>query len=167
MGIENKCIPPNRAYLKLWEALTILKKYPKAGETCLDLGASPGGWSWVLAECGAAVCAIDKAALDPTLSKYRNITFQEGSAFALAPESFKTVDWLCSDIICYPKRSLALIEKWIKSGTVKNLICTIKLQGEIDWETLHALQTIERGRLIHLFHNKHELTFLWPWPVSL
>ena len=39
--IEDKINPPNRAYLKLWEALTILGKYPQSGDKALDLGASP------------------------------------------------------------------------------------------------------------------------------
>src|SRR5436309_1011333 len=30
------------AYLKLWEALTLLKCRPAPGEICLDLGGSPG-----------------------------------------------------------------------------------------------------------------------------
>lgn len=47
--IENKAEPPSRAYLKLWEALTRLGEMPRPGQTCLDLGACPGGWTWVLA----------------------------------------------------------------------------------------------------------------------
>ena len=46
---EDRTGPPSRAYLKLWEALTRLGAWPGPGDTCLDLGASPGGWTWVLA----------------------------------------------------------------------------------------------------------------------
>lgn len=159
--VENKIVPPNCAYLKLWEALTLLERYPKAGEIAFDLGASPGGWSWVLAECGVEVLAIDKAPLDAKIAAYSNICFQTGSAFTVEPQDFEQVDWLCSDIICYPERSLALIQKWIESGKVKNIICTIKLQGETNWDIIKVLQSIENSRLVHLYHNKHELTFLW------
>ena len=43
--VEDKTGPPNRAYLKLWEALVRLRRWPQPGERCLDLGASPGGWT--------------------------------------------------------------------------------------------------------------------------
>ena len=44
--VEDRAGPPSRAYLKLWEALTLIGRRPQPGETCLDLGSSPGGWSW-------------------------------------------------------------------------------------------------------------------------
>ena len=66
--VEDRTGPPNRAYLKLWEALVRLGRWPGPGERCLDLGASPGGWTWVLAELGAAVVAVDKAPLDPRVA---------------------------------------------------------------------------------------------------
>ena len=59
--VEDKIGPPSRAYLKLWEALVRLRRWPQPGERCLDLGASPGGWTWVLATLGASVVAVDKA----------------------------------------------------------------------------------------------------------
>ncbi len=157
--IENKITPPNRAYLKLWEAFTYLRRFPKPGELCLDLGASPGGWSWVLAECGAKVIAVDKAPLAPHIAAHPNITFQEGSAFALAPADFGPVDWLCADIICYPERLLNLIEKWRTEGQAKNMICTIKLQGEPDWSVIQVLKAIPGTEIIHLSQNKNELCF--------
>lgn len=46
--IEDKVTPPNRAYLKLWEAFTRIGYTPKPGEQCIDLGACPGGWTWVM-----------------------------------------------------------------------------------------------------------------------
>ena len=59
--LEDKLNPPNRAYLKLWEALSLLELTPRRGETAYDLGASPGGWTSVLQALGVAVTAGDKA----------------------------------------------------------------------------------------------------------
>ena len=66
--VEDREGPPSRAYLKLWEALTRAGRWPRPGETCLDLGASPGGWTWAIAQLGAQVTAVDKAPLDPAVT---------------------------------------------------------------------------------------------------
>ena len=39
--VEDHAGPPSRAYLKLWEALTLIGLPPRAGEMCLDLGSAP------------------------------------------------------------------------------------------------------------------------------
>lgn len=159
--VENKTIPPNRAYLKLWEALSILNKYPKAGETCIDLGASPGGWSWVLANFNAKVISVDKAELAPHIKKMSQIRYLQESAFALNPKDFDKIDWLVCDVICYPERSLKLIQTWLEADKAKHIICTIKLQGEEDWNTLETLKAIPNSQLLHLYQNKHELTWFY------
>src|SRR3954454_7964110 len=58
--VEDRTGPPSRAYLKLWEALTLIGQRPGPGDVCPDLGSSPGGWSWALAQMGARVVSIDK-----------------------------------------------------------------------------------------------------------
>ena len=158
--IEDKQGPPSRAYLKLWEALVRLRRWPQPGERCLDLGASPGGWTWVLAKLGADVVAIDKAPLEPRIAALKGVSWRGESAFALEPDSVGPVDWLFSDIICYPARLLRLVEKWRASGLVKNFVCTIKFQGVTDHESAEAFAAIPGARVLHLHHNKHELTFL-------
>jgi 23S rRNA (cytidine2498-2'-O)-methyltransferase len=157
--IEDRA-PPSRAYLKLWEVFTLLDTRPKPGETCLDLGASPGGWSYVLGTLGARVIAIDKAPLDARLTALPNVTQRLESAFALAPHDVGPVDWLFSDVICYPVRLLALVEKFLAAGTVRNFICTIKFQGETDFATQERFAAIPGSRLMHLHVNKHELTWV-------
>src|SRR4051812_51631 len=85
--VEDRTGPPNRAYLKLWGALVRLGQWPGPGERCLDLGASPGGWTWVLARLGAEVIAIDKAPLDPRVAAMPGVIWRGESAFALDPQS--------------------------------------------------------------------------------
>lgn len=158
---ENRAGPPSRAYLKLWEALTLWRIWPAPGETCLDLGAAPGGWTWVLAGLGAQVIAVDKAPLDPTIAALPNVSCRQESAFALDPKNEPKIDWLFSDVIAYPERLLALIRAWIASGRVARIVCTLKFQGETDHATAEAFAAIPGAHLAHLFHNKHELTFFW------
>ena len=157
--VEDRDGPPNRAYLKLWEALVRAGRWPQPGERCLDLGASPGGWTYVLAKLGAGVIAIDKAPLDPKVAAMPGVAWRGESAFGLDPASVGPVDWLFSDIVCYPARLLALVERWRASGLVKNFVCTLKFQGETDHDSAAAFAAIPGARLLHLHHNKHELTF--------
>jgi 23S rRNA (cytidine2498-2'-O)-methyltransferase len=156
--VEDKEGPPSRAYLKLWEALTVLGERPQPDELCADLGSAPGGWTWVLARLGARVLSVDKAPLDPRVAALANVEHRRDSAFAIAPVA---VDWLFSDVICYPARLLALVERWIASGTTRRIVATVKFQGDTDHETARRFAAIPGARLVHLFHNKHELTFLW------
>lgn len=161
--VEDKINPPNRAYLKLWEAITLLNKQPKISETALDLGASPGGWTYVMQSLGTTVTAVDKALLDPKIANLPRVHFLQQSAFALEPSTLEqTYDWVLSDIACYPDRAYALIMKWIASGKAKQMIFTIKLQGEIDLKTIKQFQAIPNSRTINMFYNKHEVTFFYP-----
>lgn len=168
---EDREGPPSRAYLKLWEGLTrhnleFGHGLPQPGDVALDLGASPGGWAWVLAQTGAQVTAIDKAPLAENVMAMRNVAWRQGSAFALDPDDFGPVDWLCSDVICYPARLLRLVQRWLGSGLVRNAVCTLKFQGETDHDTARAFAAIPGSRLVHLHHNKHELTWLWSSPSA-
>ena len=158
--MEDRVGPPSRAYLKLWEACTRLGAWPQAGETCLDLGAAPGGWTWALAKLGAQVTAVDRSPLDPAVAAMPGVRFQPGSAFAREPAA---MDWLFSDVVAYPAPLLALVQRWVASGLVGHIVCTIKLQGETDHDAADAFAAIPGGRLMHLLHNKHELTFAWPF----
>lgn len=158
--VEDKKTPPNRAYLKLWELFTRLGTRPQPGVTCLDLGASPGGWTWVLHETGARVIAVDKAPLDPRIAALPRVTPRKESAFGLEPTAIGPIDWLFSDVICYPTRLLELVERWIAAGTCRHMVCTIKFQGKTDHATARAFAAIPGSRLMHLHHNKHELTWV-------
>ncbi|MDT7953675.1 MAG: SAM-dependent methyltransferase [Acetobacteraceae bacterium] len=158
---EDRVGPPSRAYLKLWEALTRFGEWPAPGAACVDLGASPGGWTWVLAQLGARVMAVDKAPLDPAVAALPGVTTLQESAFAMEP---RPVDWLVCDVIAYPARLQALVTRWIAAGAADRVVCTVKFQGETDFAAQDAFAAIPGGRLMHLAHNKHELTFAWTRP---
>ena len=160
--IEDRAGPPNRAYLKLWEALTLLGRHPRPSERCLDLGASPGGWTWALQRLGAEVLSVDKAPLAPAVAALPHVHFMKSSAFALAPGDVEPVDWLVSDVVCYPDRLHRLVTAWLASGRARNMVCTVKFQGATDMAAARRFAALPDSRLLHLHHNKHELTWLWP-----
>ncbi len=158
--VEDKETPPTRAYLKLWELFTLLEVRPQPGELCLDLGSCPGGWSWVLAEFGARVFSVDKAPLAEHIACHPNINWCAGSAFALDPRHAGKVDWLFSDVICYPERLLEMVRRWIEFGECRNFVCTVKLQGENYMDVVRDFAAIPGSRILHLSANKHELTWV-------
>jgi 23S rRNA (cytidine2498-2'-O)-methyltransferase len=166
---EDREGPPSRAYLKLWESLTRLRRWPLRGEKCLDAGASPGGWTWALARLGAEVAAVDRSSLEPRIAALPGVSFLKHDAFTLKPQDLGPVDWLFCDVICYPPRLYDWIEKWLGSGLCEKFICTIKMQGSaerggapvsVDFETPRRFAAIPGSTVVHLYHNKHELTWL-------
>jgi len=158
--VEDREGPPNRAYLKLCEAFATAGRWPRPGERCLDLGAAPGGWTWVLAQLGAEVLAVDKAELAPRVADLAGVTVRRDSAFGLRPHHVGPVDWLVADIACTPARLHTLVDHWLAAGTVRNFICTLKFQGETDFAAQDAFAALPGTRLTHLYHNKHELTWI-------
>ena len=162
--LEDKKNPPNRAYLKLWEALTLIQQYPGSDQFCVDVGSSPGGWTWVLAKLGAEVLSIDRSPLDERVSSMPGVHLQKRDAFSLKPEELleagKKLDWLFSDLVCYPEKLFDWVMMWVESGACDNFICTIKFQGDGDYRMAQKFADIPDSRVLHLLHNKHELTWI-------
>lgn len=176
--VEDKINPPSRAYLKLYEALCLLDYYkrfslksdegifrkderkPFNGLTCIDAGACPGGWTWVLDSLGANIIAIDRSPLIPSLMEKPNIKFISHDAFTLLPSHFEKVDWVFSDVICYPPRLLEWVHKWLDLDLCSHFVCTIKMQGEPDMKSIREFFNIPHSKIVHLTSNKHELTWL-------
>ena len=162
--IEDKEGPPNRTYLKLYEALPLAGTTPQPGEFCIDVGGSPGGWAWVIHQCGAEVLSIDRSPLSPSVAELKGVSFQKRDAFTLLPEEFQAqdrrIDWLFSDVICYPEKLYEWIMRWVESGSCKNFICTIKFKGKPDLSIIDKFAAIPNSQVLHLYQNKNELPWL-------
>ncbi len=157
---EDKIMPPSRAYLKLWEFFTVYAPEEISGGTSLDVGSCPGGWTWVLRTLNFdKTISVDKAPIETRIMDLGQIDFRQESAFGLDPHDLGEIDWFCSDIICYPERLLNLVNRFRAAGTVKNFVCTIKYQKETDWEQTLKFLEIPNSRIVHLHHNKHEVTW--------
>lgn len=152
--------PPSRAYQKLFEAFTLHTSPPKAGSNVLDMGACPGGWTWVLNKIGCKVISVDKAPIDESLQKIKTVTYLKKDAFKLDPQSITNPDWFFSDIICEPRDLLELVQKWQLTHPRLNFLCTIKYKGETDFRTTEKFAKIPGSKLVHLFCNKHEITWI-------
>lgn len=158
--VEDHEGPPSRAYRKLWEALLLLGRWPLPGERCLDLGASPGSWTWALQRLGAQVVAVDKAPLEPRIAALPGVQTRCESAFGIDPREVGPVDWLFSDVICYPARLFDLVQRWREQGLARHFVCTIKFQGDDQHDAARLFAVVPGSRVLHLHHNKHELTWV-------
>lgn len=158
--VEDREHPPSRAYLKLWEALTLAGRRPGPGSRCVDLGSSPGGWTWALERLGARVLSVDKAPLAASVAALSRVRFLKESAFALKPEAAGKIDWVVSDVVCYPERIVGVVLRWLEAHPSASFIVTIKFQGATEMAPLAPLAKVEGSRLLHLHHNKHELTWM-------
>jgi 23S rRNA (cytidine2498-2'-O)-methyltransferase len=113
---------PSRAFAKLIEAEMRLGRQIGRGESCVDLGAAPGSWTYVAVQRGARVIAVDRAPLRADLAA--RVECQQADAFAYAPP--QTVDWLLCDVIAAPERSGDLLFRWLTEKRCRHFIVTLK-----------------------------------------
>ncbi len=151
---------PSRAFAKLVEAELRLGHAIATGETVVDLGASPGSWSYVALERGAHVTAVDRSPLRDDLMQHPRLTFRATDAFKFKPDVLP-VDWLICDVIAAPERNIELLLQWVRERRTRKFIVTVKFKGQAEYALLDALknempaQCSELG-LTRLCANKNE-----------
>jgi 23S rRNA (cytidine2498-2'-O)-methyltransferase len=129
---------PSRAFAKLVEVETRLARPVRPGETCVDLGSSPGSWAfWALGR-GATVIAVDRSPLRTELMRHQRLTFLRGDAFRYRPE--QPVDWLLCDVIAFPERTMELLERWLTEGWCRYFCVTVKFRGQAGYERLEPFK---------------------------
>lgn len=129
---------PSRAFTKLVETELHFGRQIAAGETCVDLGASPGSWSHVALQRGAQVTAIDRAKLREDLMRDPRLHFESTDAFKYKPPGI--VDWLLCDVIAAPQRSIDLLLHWLRAGHMRHFVVTIKFKGDNEYRLLDQLK---------------------------
>jgi 23S rRNA (cytidine2498-2'-O)-methyltransferase len=153
---------PSRAAMKLEEAFAWADRAPGPGDLCADLGAAPGGWTFVLLEHRARVLAVDPANLAKELRDNRRVQHVKASAFDFAPE--EPVDWLFCDMAWRPLEVAALLAKWARRGWARLLIANIKLP--MKQRAAHLLRVLDILRdggwtslqARQLYHDRDEVT---------
>jgi 23S rRNA (cytidine2498-2'-O)-methyltransferase len=152
---------PSRAFAKVIEAELRLGERLQAGQSCVDLGASPGSWSYVALQRGARVTAVDRSPLREDLMRHPRLQFHQGDAFKFRPA--KQVDWLLCDIIASPQRSIDLLFDWLETGLMRRFLVTIKFKGGDEYGLLELLKARAPARcadfrLTRLCANKNEVS---------
>ncbi|HET6879268.1 MAG TPA: SAM-dependent methyltransferase [Pirellulales bacterium] len=129
---------PSRAFAKLAEVELRLARQLMASESCVDLGSSPGSWAYWALKRGATVVAVDRSPLRTDLMREPRLTFIRGDAFRYRPT--ETVDWLLCDVIAFPAKTIARVERWLSEGWCRWFCVTIKFRGQADYDQLEPLK---------------------------
>lgn len=162
-------LAPSRSYLKVEEAYVVFGREPVAGETVVDLGAAPGGWSYSAAKRGARVIAVDNGPLKGGALNNSLIEHRREDAFRFQPSPGEVIDWLFCDLVEEPHHVMRnLIEPWIVQGWCRRFVVILKF-GRVDPVALlrevaapgSVLATrTKRLRIRHLYHDREEFTLV-------
>ncbi len=161
---------PSRSALKLEEALlTLLDDGERAhllrnGMHAADLGAAPGGWTWVLTRHGLRVSAIDNGPLRPHVLDTGLVEHLRADGFHWQPP--RPLDWMVCDMVEQPRRVAARMATWLREGWCRQAIFNLKLPMKKRWdETRLCLDLLAEQaqrplavRARQLYHDREEIT---------
>ena len=154
----------SRAENKLKEAICKFNLKISGNGQALDMGAAPGGWTKVLADCGYKVSAVDPANLHESLYSHTNVKHYKDRAenivfqdkFEIIVNDMNVDPQITAKIMCNLAGNL------IENGTA---IVTLKLPfSDVDRsikETVAILnEKYEVLKIKNLSHNRREVTAL-------
>ncbi len=172
-GIPRLRQPPNapsRSAAKLDEALhTLLSADERAqwlreGLRGADLGAAPGGWTWVLVRTGLRVTAVDNGPLKEPVASHPYVEHLRADGFRWQPA--RPLDWMVCDMVEQPRRVVERMAEWFREGWCRNAIFNLKLPMKKRWdETVLCLDLfraqageLKALRAKQLYHDREEIT---------
>ena len=161
---------PSRSALKLEEALLVLLDADERGRLlqpdmrAADLGAAPGGWTWVLTRQGLRVTAIDNGPLRAHVLEGGRVEHLRADGFAWQPP--QPLDWMVCDMVEQPRRVAERMATWLREGWCRQMIFNLKLPMKKRWqETQLCLQLFAEQadkpltlRARQLYHDREEIT---------
>lgn len=160
---------PSRSALKLEEALLQFDAmgHLKPGMVAVDLGAAPGGWTWILTQHHVRVVAVDNGALQRSLLDSGLVEHRREDGFRFQPK--RRVDWLVCDMVEKPRRIATLVAQWLAQGWCSRVVANLKLPMKKRYEEVAlCLELIEQQaadagvhvelRARQLYHDREEIT---------
>ena len=175
LGIPRlKLLPeaPSRSALKLDEALLTLltpeerEALVKPGMRAADLGAAPGGWTWVLTRQHLHVTSIDNGPLRQHVLDIGLVDHLRADGFHWQPET--PLDWMVCDMVEQPRRVAERMATWLREGWCRHAIFNLKLPMKKRWDETRLcldLFAAQAGRPLtvrakQLYHDREEITVL-------
>jgi 23S rRNA (cytidine2498-2'-O)-methyltransferase len=161
---------PSRSALKLEEALLVLlddeerTRLLKEGMVAADLGAAPGGWTWVLTRNRLRVTAVDNGPLRQHVLDGGMVQHLRADGFSWQPPH--AMDWMVCDMVEQPRRVAERMATWLREGWCRHAIFNLKLPMKKRWqETQLCLDLFaqQAGRPLtirakQLYHDREEIT---------
>lgn len=161
---------PSRSALKLEEALLSLldaderARLLRPGMHAADLGAAPGGWTWVLTRHGLHVTAVDNGPLREHVLATGQVDHLRADGFQWQPP--RPLDWMVCDMVEQPRRVADRMATWFREGWCRQSIFNLKLPMKKRWqETTLCLERFatQAGmpltvRARQLYHDREEIT---------
>lgn len=164
---------PSRSAQKLAEALQVFLTQAERtdrlheGITGVDLGAAPGGWTWVLVRNGLQVTAIDNGKLAPAIMETGQVEHLRADGLSWRPR--RPVHWLVCDMVEKPARIAALMASWLAEGHCNEIIFNLKLPMKKRYEELELCRELIQQKLAaahithtlafrQLYHDREEVT---------
>jgi hypothetical protein len=166
---------PSRSYLKVEEAFDVMGCAPRKGDRVVDLGASPGGWSYAFLKRGCEVLAVDRGPMKiperhPSGGRLRHLLV-DGVGFRL-PREWERADWLACDMLVPPGKTQGLLKRWLEEGNIRRFIVNFKIPQEHPDSVLEPIEAMLqefprlRYRLRQLYHDRREVTCMGEAPFS-
>ena len=173
LGIPRlKLLPeaPSRSALKLEEAFLALltaderEHLLRPGMTAADLGAAPGGWTWVLTRQHLRVTSVDNGPLRQHVLDTGLVEHLRADGFHWHPA--KPLDWMVCDMVEQPAKVAARMATWFAEGWCRHAVFNLKLPMKKRWqETRLCLDLFEEQagkpltvRAKQLYHDREEIT---------
>ncbi len=163
---------PSRSAQKLAEAIVVFLgeregELMRPGQRAVDLGAAPGGWTWVLASRGLKVVAVDNGPLKGEVAHDPLVRHLRADGLAWRPS--RPVDWLVCDIVERPARIAEVVAGWMADGVARRAIFNLKLPMKKRYDEVRRCEglIVDRLRvagvratlsLRHLYHDREEIT---------
>ncbi|MBP8219277.1 MAG: 23S rRNA (cytidine(2498)-2'-O)-methyltransferase RlmM, partial [Aeromonas sp.] len=177
MGIPRLKFPadaPSRSTLKLEEAFHVFVPEDEwevrltSGLNAVDLGASPGGWTYQLVRRGMMVSAVDNGPMAESLMDSGQVKHIRDDGFRYRPAK-KNTYWLVCDMVEKPARVTHLIASWFRDGLCEEAMFNLKLpmkrryaEVEHNLEVLREwLRELEGDFVVQakqLYHDREEIT---------
>lgn len=161
---------PSRSALKLEEAFMVLlderehSALLREGMRAADLGAAPGGWTWVLTRHGLRVQSIDNGPLRQHVLDTGLVEHLRADGFNWQPQ--QALDWMVCDMVEQPRRVAERMAAWLREGWCRHAVFNLKLPMKKRWqETRLCLDLFAEQsekpltiRAKQLYHDREEIT---------
>lgn len=160
-------LAPSRSYLKIEEVLHLLAEKPQPGQTVVDLGAAPGGWTYAFLKRGCAVTAVDNGELKLKSLGERGgqLMHRREDGITFSPDPARVpVDWLVSDMLVPSGKNLGMMRRWFDHRWMRQFAINLKLPQQAPDAVLVPIEDYLATvpdlwfRIRQLYHDRREVT---------